>query len=78
VADEGIGIGEDVLPRLFKPFFTTKSDGKGTGMGLAVAQGIAKDHGGWIDVVSQLGRGACFTVLLPKGPFDAQQRSVHR
>lgn len=65
VNDEGAGIAPDVLPHVFEPFFTTKDVGQGTGLGLAVAHGIARDHGGRIHVVSEVGRGSTFTLLLP-------------
>jgi two-component system, NtrC family, sensor kinase len=66
VQDEGTGIASEALPRIFEPFFTTKDVGEGTGLGLSVAYGIVKDHGGWIDVVSRIGEGSIFTVWLPE------------
>jgi two-component system, NtrC family, sensor kinase len=65
VADHGPGIPPEHLPRLFDPFFTTKEPGEGTGLGLSVAHGIVRDHGGWIEVESALGEGSRFTILLP-------------
>lgn len=65
VHDEGSGIRPDDLNQLFEPFFTTKDVGEGTGLGLSIAHGIAQEHGGWIDVQSELGKGSCFTVYLP-------------
>lgn len=65
VEDSGAGIPPDVLPRLFEPFFTTKDVGEGTGLGLSVAWGLVRDHGGWIAVQSTPGRGSCFSVFLP-------------
>jgi len=66
VSDEGPGIPEDVLPHIFEPFFTTKEEGKGVGLGLAVAFGIIQQHGGTIAVVSTPQKGTTFTVLLPQ------------
>ncbi|MEM6294205.1 MAG: ATP-binding protein [Myxococcota bacterium] len=65
VADEGHGIPDEVLPRIFDPFFSTKEIGKGTGLGLAISYGIVQDHGGDIVVESHAGAGARFTVVLP-------------
>ncbi|MEO5694840.1 MAG: ATP-binding protein [Usitatibacter sp.] len=68
VSDNGRGIAVDVLPKIFDPFFTTKEVGKGTGLGLTIAYKIASQHGGRIDVRSELGIGTTFTVLLPLAP----------
>jgi two-component system NtrC family sensor kinase len=65
VHDRGTGIEPDVLPHVFEPFFTTKDVGSGTGLGLSVAYGIARDHGGWIGVDNEAGRGCTFTLFLP-------------
>ncbi len=65
VRDEGIGIPADNMPRLFDPFFTTKDVGEGTGLGLSVAYGIARENGGWIGVESGEGGGSTFTIYLP-------------
>ena len=65
VKDDGPGILAEDLPRIFEPFFTTKEPGKGTGLGLPVAQRIAESQGGSITVSSTPGSGACFTVRLP-------------
>jgi len=67
VRDEGIGIHPENLPHLFEPFFTTKDVGSGTGLGLAVAYGIVRDHGGWIEVHSKPGEGSAFRAFFRKG-----------
>jgi signal transduction histidine kinase len=60
-----MGIPPEILPRIFEPFFTTKSVGEGTGLGLSVAYGIVREHGGWIDVQSVARQGSRFSVYLP-------------
>ena len=65
VRDTGVGIPAEVIPRIFDPFFTTKKEGKGTGLGLATVYGIIQQHAGWIEVESQPGQGAAFTVWFP-------------
>ncbi|MFY1828120.1 sensor histidine kinase [Myxococcus fulvus] len=75
VEDEGSGIPSDVLAHVFEPFFTTKDVGEGTGLGLSVSYGLVRDHGGWIAVRSELGRGSCFSIYLPSGGDTCQAAS---
>lgn len=65
ISDTGCGMSRQVLEHIFDPYFTTKEKGKGTGLGLAVVQGIIKSFGGSISVGSRLGEGSIFTILLP-------------
>lgn len=65
IADNGVGIPPEVMPRIFDPFFTTKPVGKGTGLGLSLSYGIVEKHHGRIEVESDAGKGALFRVVLP-------------
>jgi signal transduction histidine kinase len=66
VVDRGHGIPPELAQRIFEPFFTTKQPGEGTGLGLALASSIVREHGGLMEVDSQPGAGTTFTVTLPR------------
>ena len=76
VSDTGAGIAPEHLPLIFDPFFTTKEPGKGSGLGLATVHGIVKQHHGWIEVSSQLGRGATFKAFLPVIPSPGTPKAA--
>ncbi|MCU0569876.1 MAG: PAS domain S-box protein [Oculatellaceae cyanobacterium Prado106] len=75
IADTGSGIAPEVLDRIFDPFFTTKEQSKGTGLGLSTVLTIVKRHGGFVDVVTQVGKGTSFQVYLPTIQ-QGEERSV--
>jgi signal transduction histidine kinase len=65
IADTGHGIPDDLLPRIFEPWVSTKKPGRGTGLGLAIARDVLSQHGGIISVSSSVGVGTTFTIDLP-------------
>lgn len=73
IRDTGIGIAADALPHIFEPFFSTKSDTSGVGLGLAVVYGIVQRHGGTIDVESTPGQGTAFRICMPRQPRAAPE-----
>ena len=75
VIDNGTGISPAALPHVFDPFFTTKPPGKGTGLGLATVYGIMQQHKGWVEVESQPGAGAKFSLFLPLTSTQASPKA---
>src|SRR3984893_8084217 len=70
VQDDGVGVAQDALPKLFDPFYTTKRPGGGTGLGLSICMSIVREHGGSIDVETLPAGGSAFTVYLPVAPGE--------
>ncbi len=71
--DTGYGIPDNILPDIFTPFFTTKEEIKGVGLGLSVSYGIIKSHGGTIEVQSEVGKGSTFIISLPVQPQSSKR-----
>jgi two-component system, NtrC family, sensor kinase len=72
VRDTGIGIDPKDIQRIFEPFYSTKSEGKGVGLGLSMVYGITREHGGTVTVDSTPGQGTTFTIALPPPPHDKE------
>jgi CheY-like chemotaxis protein len=70
VQDDGVGLTQEALPKLFDPFYTTKRPGGGTGLGLSICMSIVREHGGSIDVETLPAGGSAFTVYLPAAPDE--------
>jgi two-component system NtrC family sensor kinase len=78
VSDTGCGIPAEILPHLFEPFFSTKENETGVGLGLSVAYGIIQSHGGEIEATSEEGKGTRFQVTLPRRPRSKQPERQDR
>src|SRR4051794_26457345 len=77
IADDGSGIPDANLNRIFDPFYTPKPQGQGTGLGLSITHGIVQDHDGRMEVKSSAGQGTTFTIWLPiKGPRSQVAEAV--
>lgn len=77
VQDNGIGIKEEIIEKIFEPFYTTKKRGEGTGLGLSVVYGIVKQHNGWIDISSKEGVGTTANVFLPLSPLLEEEERIN-
>jgi PAS domain S-box-containing protein len=75
MADTGCGIAPDIVPLVFDPFFTTKGPNKGSGLGLSQVHGFAHQSGGTVTIASELGRGTCVTLYLPRAKTGAGRRT---
>ena len=78
ITDSGHGMPDELIGKIFDPYFTTKEQGKGTGLGLAVVYGIVKEHKGEIKVYSEVGKGSTFEIYLPLMKKSNDAKSISR
>ena len=78
IADSGTGMDKETIEHIFEPFFTTKRPEEGTGLGLSAVYGIILQHGGWVNVYSEPGRGSVFSIFLPAFSMQPQMTDVQR
>jgi two-component system NtrC family sensor kinase len=76
VQDDGVGVMQEALPKLFDPFYTTKRPGGGTGLGLSICMSIVREHGGSIDVETLPAGGSAFTVYFPVAPPELSSETL--
>ena len=77
IADTGVGIEDEHISKIFDSFFTTKDSVKGVGLGLSVCYGFIKDHGGDVQVQSQIGTGTTFEITFPILPETTEKEKHH-
>ncbi|MEX1139469.1 MAG: PAS domain S-box protein [Bacteroidota bacterium] len=76
VRDNGVGMGQEVRSRIFEPFYTTKGKGRGTGLGLSMVYGIIRNHNGFIDLHTEVGKGTEFKIFLPAAVDPQEEKTA--
>lgn len=78
IQDNGSGISKDIIDKIFDPFFTTKDSGKGTGLGMSIAYGFAKDSGGTIEAISKINQGSKFNIFFPRSSAPEEEQETKK